>query len=40
MSEQTKLALLEELELWLSVENQKIRENIRSFKQEVSNNEQ
>lgn len=40
MSEQTKLALLEELELWLSVENQKIRENIRSFKEEVANNEQ
>lgn len=40
MSEQTKLALLEELELWLSVENQKIRENIRKFKEEVANNEQ
>lgn len=46
MSEQTKLALLEELEQWLSVENQKIQENIRKFKneqritKEVANNEQ
>lgn len=46
MSEQTRLSLLEELEQWLSVENQKIQENIRKFKneqetaKEVENNEQ
>lgn len=46
MSEQTRLALLEELEQWLFVENQKIQENIRKFEnqeknaKEVLNNEQ